>query len=155
MWWCDRCLLQLFPKLMGDANFDWHSRFRWGFGIFRINLRHSLTMIMCGQFSHKISYRRLFVTGPFMEQFVRGVPDRNISWNRVTRIYLFYGFTGKQWQTFVIFWLRRTERQNFALLWLYEAERTWSTRTEQDNKLSFDHISPCGSIPGGQTTSVN
>jgi len=31
----------------------------------------------------------------------------------------------------------------------------YSTRTEQDNRLSFDHISPGGSTPGGQATSVH
>ena len=123
MWWCDRCLLQLFPKLMGDANFDWHSRFRWDFGIFRSDLRHSQSMIMCGQFNHKIIHHRLFVTGPFMAQFVREVPDRNIPWNRVTRVYLIYDFTGKQWQKFVIFWLHGTERQSFALLCFCGTER--------------------------------
>jgi len=29
------------------------------------------------------------------------------------------------------------------------------TRTEQDNKLPFENISPCGSIPGGQATSLH
>jgi len=90
---------------------------------FRSDLRHSLTMIMCGQFNHEIIYHRLLVTGPFMEQFVRGVPDRNVSWNRVTRIYLIYGFTGKQWQKFVIFWLHGTERQSFDLLCFCGTER--------------------------------
>ena len=123
MLWCDGCLLQLFPKLMGDANFDWHSRFRWDFGIFGSDLRHSLTMMMCGQFNHIIIYHRLFVTGSFMEQFVRGVPGRNISWNRVTRIYLIYGFTGKKWQKFVIFWFHETKRQSFALFCFPGTER--------------------------------
>jgi len=87
MLWLDRYLLQLFPALMleriliGMTGID-------GTLVFRSDLRHSLTVIMCGQFNHEIVYHRLFVTSPFMKQFVRGLPDRNISWSRVTRIYL-------------------------------------------------------------------
>ena len=62
--------------------------------VFRSDLRHSLTVIICGQFNHEIVYHRLFVTSPFMRQCVRGVPDRNISWSRVTRIYLILFFLG-------------------------------------------------------------
>jgi len=47
--------------------------------VFRRDLRHLLTVIMCGQFNHEIVYHRLFVTSPFMKQCVKGVPDRNIS----------------------------------------------------------------------------
>jgi len=44
--------------------------------VFRSDSRHSLTGIMCGQFNHKIVYQRLFVTSPFIKQFVDGVPDK-------------------------------------------------------------------------------
>jgi len=47
--------------------------------VFRSDLLHSLTVIICGQFNHEIVYHRLFVTNSFIKQFVRGVPDRNIS----------------------------------------------------------------------------
>ena len=40
--------------------------------VFRSDLRHGLTGIMCGQFNHEIVYHRLYVTSPFMKQFVRG-----------------------------------------------------------------------------------
>ena len=91
--------------------------------VFRSDLRHSLTVIICGQFNHEIVYHRLLVTSPFMKQCVREVPDRNISWSRITSIYLIYGFTGWKWQKFVIFWFHGSERQSFALFCFRETER--------------------------------
>jgi len=87
--------------------------------VFRSDLRHSLTGIMCGQFNHEIVYHRLFVTSPFMKQFVRGVPDKNVSWSRVTRICLILVLRGKMTEIrhILISWDRATKRRLTLFSW--------------------------------------
>ena len=83
--------------------------------VFRSDSRHSLTEIVCGQFNHKIVYQRLFVTSPFIKQFVEGGPRQKYFVKQGNKDLFYFGFTGRKWQKFVIFWFHGTERQSFAL----------------------------------------
>ena len=118
MLWLDRCLLQIFPELMLDAILIGMTDVD-GTLAFRSDLWHSLTGIMCGQFNHEIVYHRLFVTSPFMKQFVRGVPDKNVSWSRVIRICLILVLRGKvtRIRLILISWTRVTEFRLTLFSW--------------------------------------
>ena len=64
--------------------------------VFRSDSRHSLTGIVCGQFNHKIVYQRLFVTSPFIKQFVEGGPRQKYFVKQGNKDLFYFGFTGRK-----------------------------------------------------------
>jgi len=63
--------------------------------VFRSNSRYSLTGITCGQGNYEIVYQRLFMTSPYIKQFVKGGPGQNVSGSRVARICLILVLWGR------------------------------------------------------------